>query len=516
MNVAATRRNRFAHPGAWGRPAVQQRYFPLTRIIATSDIFDNVSLPVPLRERNGLMCASRMKRGLLVMGLLSLLAVGCAGTKPSVHDPIMENVPMLTRPRLEIASAEPIAVPESLEELLAVATKHHPDLQAAEARAEAARGRMMQAGLHPNPLFGPRGTELMEHGNGLGQSGVIVTQQFVTANKLGLSKEAGARGVEAADWQAYTQWYDVVTRARLVYFELLTALRDRDTIAEIVRISEEGLQAARNLEKAGVGNRPDILRAKVLVEQNRLKHDVVQRRVEAARQNLLTALGRPAVSLERLEKNREDLEHAPPDYEWNAILEHTRESSSELQEARALIAQQEKLLARAKADAIPNVETLFIPYVDTPTREFRFQAYVAAPLPLFNRNQGNIHAAQADLARTHAEERQLELRLTERLTVAYQRYQAARRQTEVYNKTIVPDARESLKLVEAGYRRGDPKSDYTAVLQAQQILFEAQLAQTQAMGDLWRAVVEVAGILQQENLLAGCGKRLGRNPNEMM
>jgi len=36
-------------------------------------------------------------------------------------------------------------------------------------------------------------------------------------------------------------------------------------------------------------------------------------------------------------------------------------------------------------------------------------------------------------------------------------------------------------------------------------LFQAQLAQTQALGELWRSVVDTAGILQQQDLSSGCG-----------
>ena len=60
----------------------------------------------------------------------------------------------------------------------------------------------------------------------------------------------------------------------------------------------------------------------------------------------------------------------------------------------------------------------------------------------------------------------VELRLTERLTLAFQRYENARRQTEAYEKQILVNAAESLRLVRLGYDRGDPKYDYTTVLEA--------------------------------------------------
>src|SRR5207244_12553684 len=116
------------------------------------------------------------------------------------------------------------------------------------------------------------------------------------------------------------------------------------------------------------------------------------------------------------------------------------------------------------------------------------------------RNQGNILAARPDVARTEEQVRQVELRLTERLAAAYQRYQAAREQREAYEKRILPRARESLRLVTIGYERGDPKYDFTALLQAQQTLAQVRLTYVESLGEMWKAISELSGLLQQENL----------------
>ena len=75
-------------------------------------------------------------------------------------------------------------------------------------------------------------------------------------------------------------------------------------------------------------------------------------------------------------------------------------------------------------------------------------------LPLFNRNQGNILAAKADLAGASQVVRQTELRLTERLATAFQHFQAARTQVEAYDRHVLPNARESLRLMRRGYESG--------------------------------------------------------------
>jgi outer membrane protein TolC len=87
--------------------------------------------------------------------------------------------------------------------------------------------------------------------------------------------------------------------------------------------------------------------------------------------------------------------------------------------------------------------------------------------------------------------------------VAQQRYVNARRQARVFAEQILPTAEESLRLIRLGYESGDPKYDYTSVLQAQQTVVQARLTYVQVLGELWRAVAELAGLLQQDQLGPG-------------
>jgi outer membrane protein TolC len=75
-----------------------------------------------------------------------------------------------------------------------------------------------------------------------------------------------------------------------------------------------------------------------------------------------------------------------------------------------------------------------------------------------------------------------------------------RPQAETAQKEILPKARESLRLVQLGYERGDPKYDFTALLQAQQTLAQVRLMYVEALGELWKAVSKLSGLLQQESL----------------
>src|SRR5580765_4722240 len=108
----------------------------------------------------------------------------------------------------------------TLEKLLEIAAANNPELAAAHARADSARGRLIQAGLYINPrILWEAAMMSLNRGNSAGEQGPLFTQEIVTAHKIKLSEQAAASGVEAADWAAVTKQYDVITRVRLAYFE---------------------------------------------------------------------------------------------------------------------------------------------------------------------------------------------------------------------------------------------------------------------------------------------------------
>jgi cobalt-zinc-cadmium efflux system outer membrane protein len=439
-----------------------------------------------------------------------LLTVRAEAQTPAISRPayIAQDVPqqprspgiiaekVLTLPRLE---ATPRANLVSLDQLIDVAVQNHPELAVARARLQAAEGKFIQAGFYPNPRVGLR-TEDWGRSNPIGNPGMDFSQEFVTAGKLGIARAAASWGIQAADWQLTTRWFDVLTRVRMAYFDLLAAQLEVDTMSKIVEVARQGLAAATRLEKAGLGIRPDVLRAEVELEQNLIKLHAAERRREAGRKLLAAAVGvadLPGVELTGT------LERVPPPLDWAALRAQVMMRSSEIQEALARVQEAEQLWRLAWAERTPNVDVHFTPFYAGEHREPRFNLSIGAKLPLFNRNQGNIVATQAEVARFTAEVHQVELRLSERLIAAFQRYQLAHHQVEAYRKGILPRAREARKLIEFGYEKGDPKHNFTTVLQAQQVLFQAELDYVRLLGDLWRSLTELTGLVQDEQLLGG-------------
>jgi cobalt-zinc-cadmium efflux system outer membrane protein len=409
-----------------------------------------------------------------------------SGDRPAIV--VMDELPAATR--------QPAALPAvlTLEACVQQAVALHPDLAAAAAAVDAERGEEVQAGLYPNPTIGYSAQELNARDGEAGQQGIMLGQRIVTGNKLGLATEAAARGVEAADWQARAKLFEVVTRVRLAFYEALTARQEVQVAREVLAIAKSGHEVAEKMRQADVVGVPDVLRAKVELEQSQIKLTVAEQRAQAAVRLLAASMG-----LTELPSGGPAgaLTAAAPAYELSPLLREVLTVSADLAARRALVQQAEAALARAEAEVIPDVEVQVNPFYGHPDRRAQVSVQLSAAVPVFNRNQGNILAARAALTRAHAAIRQSELQLTERVTQAFQRYQNARAQVQAYEKNILPTAQESVRLLTIAYSQDDKRYDYTALLEAQRSLANAKLGLVQAQGELQKAVAELEGLLQR-------------------
>jgi outer membrane protein TolC len=90
-------------------------------------------------------------------------------------------------------------------------------------------------------------------------------------------------------------------------------------------------------------------------------------------------------------------------------------------------------------------------------------------VPLWDKNQGTIRQARADLARQHAEIRRLELLLRQELGSVYEHYLTALQHVENYEAVILPEARRAYEVRLDSYE--DDRIQWRDVLLAQSNYF---------------------------------------------
>ena len=447
---------------------------------------------------------ARSVRSFVAVGLVATVS-GCASSSPDVPTypaPGMVasayRLPPPPRPATEsrairpASATEPVPVPLhlDLESLLALARTHHPDLAVAAARVEEARGRMIQAGLYPNPTVGYSGQEINAGPGTAGQQGGFVSQEFVTGGKLKIAREAARHGVTAADWNAASKWFDTMARVKTAYYEYAAGVAVQRETERMAELFAEALKRTEKLAAGGRVDTYDVSRLKVEVNQIVNRLGSVRQKVDATGRMLSLAVG-----VERLPGDV-----AASVLPETAILPAFDEAAgmagrASFVMAAAAEAEQARVEVRAaEVKSIPNVHVMAMAMHDSVDRVPMASVQVGLPIAVWDRNQGGILAAKARLQAAMAGVEQARLRQTERLTTAYQKYENARRQLDLYRTKVLPDAVAALEQIDKVYEaRGERFFD---TLDARRVLTQARIDYAQTLGDLWAAVAEIEAITQ--------------------
>ncbi|MHC4573409.1 MAG: TolC family protein, partial [Planctomycetota bacterium] len=121
---------------------------------------------------------------------------------------------------------------------------------------------------------------------------------------------------------------------------------------------------------------------------------------------------------------------------------------------------------------------------------------VAIPIPLFDRNQGNILEAGHKLAKAKGERQAVETRIHAALAEAYARLSSAFEEATDLRDKVLEGAQSAFDAANEGYRAG--KLGFLDVLDAQRTLFEAKAKYIDALAIYHTAKADVERMIGQE------------------
>jgi cobalt-zinc-cadmium efflux system outer membrane protein len=457
----------------------------------------------------------------VVIGVLVIGVIGCApvprmpapaaplvtlsGQKPVAQVAHFESTPELSRPDplaagptefgtwSPPAGAAPPAV-VGLADMIALSLERNPRLAHVNWAVEAARGRALQAGLYPNPTVSITGEEL---GDRTGPGGIwtapLVSQEIVTGNKLGLSRAAALKEVDQATLNLVAERYRVLTEVRQAFFEVVILQARSEILRELVKLADQSVENAEKLLRAKETAPLDVVQLEVDRDRYRAELEATERSIPPAFRRLAASVGAPDLASSRLAA---DLDRMPPDYDLDRVQAYVVAIHPELRSAQVGVERAQLLVQRAEADPIPNL-TVSTGYTrQNQNKSNDWTVGVGLPVPVWNRNEGNILAAKAQLGEAVATVGQTQNHLVNRIAGSFGAYTAARRRAERYKADIVPKTRETYDLALKAYRGG--QFEYLRVLQAQRAVAEANLEYLRSLGEMWRAASEVAGFMLED------------------
>jgi cobalt-zinc-cadmium efflux system outer membrane protein len=275
---------------------------------------------------------------------------------------------------------------------------------------------------------------------------------------------------------------------------VLAGQRRIEVLTELVKLATGAHDNARKLLDREAIAELDYLPFRVELDRLRGDLEAAQRELEAAWRRLAARMGFPQLPPTPLTGS---LETALPGYDFEHARALVLEAHPEVRSAQVGIARAQLALRREQAQVIPNV-TLSAGYSrNFNDRENQATYGVSVPIPVYNRNQGNIRAAQAELGRATQEVSRVQNDLTNRLAAAFGQYSAARQRAQRYRTSILPGTNRGYQIALATFKGG--QFEYLRVVQAQRAAAEANLEYIRILADAWRAASEIAGLLLEED-----------------
>lgn len=409
-------------------------------------------------------------------------------TLTGLTDPITPPSPVPSQNATRDGSAITLAT------LQQMALASNPTLRQANAVIRQNRGNQVQVGLYPNPTIGYMGSEIGMEGTA-GMQGGFVSQTFVTAGKLDLNRAVASRDVQAAGWTAEAQRLRVLNDVEIRYVRALGAQRAVEIAEELHDIAQEGVRLSEQLFENLQTARTDVLQAQMQLGEVEVLLENSRTRAETAWKQLAILVGDPDLPPQPLEG---ELETLPAELDLELAWQQLAGSHPLLQVAWARVERARCQLRREQVDPVPDVQVMTSVQHDAVSGDVVWGPQVGITLPVFNRNQGNIAAAVAELHRSMDEVARLELALRDALAVSYQNYRIAGQRVRLYRDQILPRARESLDLVRQGYELGE--FEMARVLVARRSYFEANVDYVNALVDLRSAAIEINGLLLRGGL----------------
>jgi cobalt-zinc-cadmium efflux system outer membrane protein len=408
-----------------------------------------------------------------VLGLVLTISTALAADEPAEVPPGPETESSLT-----------------LEALTSIAESTSPNLTQAAAEVEAARGRAYQAGLYPNPVVSGGAMQL---GGRDSQYFGQLSQEIVTKHKLQLSEAAACREVFQAEYRFVRTRFDLLTAVRQGYYAALAGQKRVDILRQLVGIANKSQAAAARLKEAGEGTRSDSLLFQIELEKAEVALQNAEAVLAATLRQLSASLGSPEMELPRVEG---DLRVSLAPFAEQVVVDGYIPYNAEISVAEQEVDRNRLLLQRAQVEPFPNI-TVNAGYM----RQYVAIENVAilnvsAPIPIWNKNQGNINAAVANVTKATANVSTVRNNLARQMAEARGRYRAADQLVLRYEEKIIPLARENVQLIQEAFDQG--QFDFVRLLQAQRALVESQLGYISALETRWMTAAELAGLAQVE------------------
>jgi len=350
----------------------------------------------------------------------------------------------------------------TLDEAVALLRRQSPELLAGALKVRAAQGDVTTARLYPNPTlsFGAGNFPIgRTNPPGIG-AGDTVNEQVGIGQELVLWGKRGER-IAAAHGRMAAAGAERADLDRRLVFEVRARFVRTLVAGERLRLARENLTHYRETvrvsrERADAGEISAAEFDKIALEQRGFEHEVADAEIERrqAVAELLPLLGLDVADLVPVGELRLPAARTDTDTLVSEALRRRPDLTAAERAAEAA----EAALRLARAERWPNV-TVGVQYTHD---EFQVAGNLAnslganfsLPLPLVNRNQGEIQRAEAEALIARREVQKLRLGIPQEVRTAVTSYTVAGERVRRFEEAFLRQSEDARRAAEVSYREG--------------------------------------------------------------
>ena len=387
------------------------------------------------------------------------------------------------------ASALELQGPIRLPQVIEAALAGSPELAADNAGTAVLDARTRQAGLRPNPVLTIGFEDFAGTGQRSGVESIETTQSVSQLIETGGKRAGRVRVAElsrdTAAGRHLALQRAVVSETIRAFVDVLIAQKLAALADDLVRLSRTAVESVAASVTAGAVSPVEEQRAAASLARAQAESMAAQRELDVARVSLSSVWGSAAPDFSRAEGELEPLADPP----GLAPLLMEADRAPELARFEIELAQRRAEIDLARSSAVPDIT------VYAGLREYADEGDGALlvgfqiPLPVFDRNQGNILAAERELSRTELERAAAGAQVRARIRRAHDTMRSAFAQAATLRDVAIPTARRAHEGALDAYSKGLFR--YLEVLDTQRTMYELRVAYYGTLTTYHRAAADL-------------------------
>lgn len=340
----------------------------------------------------------------------------------------------------------------TLDDLLLMAVEANPTAAVFRANLDASRGEAVSASAYPNPEieFEVGRGKATDTGESKGEYSLGIGQAIEWPSKRHFRREAARASVEATQSELDDFQLQLRAEVKKAFFQLLKDKKVLETAAENSKITSELLKTVDLKVKAGEAPEYELIKAKV--EELRADKELkragnVVKVSKAALNGLLGNSLKDDFDVSGVFRATEKK------YELQALLSAALEKHPLVLKAKKEAESKGYSLERERASVFPDVTLrgFFNKEIDKDS----YGVGLSVPIPIWYQRKGEIATASAEKTRAEAEVYRTKVELGRSITEEHRNYVTALDQIEVFDKGLLNEAKEALRIAEFSYRHGE-------------------------------------------------------------